>query len=201
MVANLSSSTKGKRKVRNLECSVNGLNSDRDRRLLWDELAGVLSLWNLPWCIGIDFNVPRFPSERLGTANLDSAMMEFSKLISEEGLMDLPLAGGIMQKRLPRLCSDHFPILLDMRDVSRGRRPFKFENMRLKAEGFVARVKQWWDSYVFQGIPSLVLARKLKALKLDLKRWNEEVFGNIERNKRILLEDLQAFDMHEESRA
>jgi hypothetical protein len=27
------------------------------------------------------------------------------------------------------------------------------------------------------------------------------VFGNIERNKRILLEDLQVFDMHEESRA
>jgi hypothetical protein len=54
---------------------------------------------------------------------------------------------------------------------------------------------------VFQGMPSYVLAHKLKALKLDLKRWNEEVFGNIERNKRILIEDLQVFDRHEESRA
>jgi hypothetical protein len=38
-------------------------------------------------------------------------------------------------------------------------------------------------------------------LKLDLKRWNEEVFGNIGRNKRIHLEDLWVFDMHEESMA
>jgi hypothetical protein len=165
---------------------VYGPNSDRNRRLLWDELAGVLSLWNLPWCIGGDFNVTRFSSERSGTTNLDSAMMEFSKFIFEQGLMDLPLAGGsftwlishdpplwsridrfLVSSELetwfpgiPRLCSDHFPILLDTGNVSWGRRPFKFENMWLKAEGFVAHVKQWWDSYVFQGTPSFVLARK-----------------------------------------
>jgi hypothetical protein len=61
--------------------------------------------------------------------------------------------------------------------VSRGRRPFKFENMWLKVEGFVDLVKQWWESYVFQGTPSFVFAHKLKGLKLDLKRWNEEEFG------------------------
>jgi hypothetical protein len=38
-------------------------------------------------------------------------------------------------------------------------------------------------------------------LKLNLKTWNEEVFGNIERNKMILLEDLRVFDVQEESRA
>ena len=82
--------------------------------------------------------------------------------------------------------------------MSRGRRSFKFENMWLKAEGFVALVKQWWDSCVFQGSLSFVLAHKLKALKLDLKRWNEEVFDNIERNKRSLIVDLQVFDRYEE---
>ena len=97
---------------------------------------------------------------------------------------------GILQKRLPCLCSNHFLILLDTGEVSRGRRSFKFENMWLKADGFKALVKQWWNSYVFQGTPSYVLAHKLKALKPDLKRRKDEVFGNIERNKRILLEDL-----------
>jgi hypothetical protein len=34
-----------------------------------------------------------------------------------------------------------------------------------------------------------------------LKKWNEEVFGNVERNKRKLFEELQAFDSIEGSRA
>jgi len=62
-------------------------------------------------------------------------------------------------------------------------------------------VKQWWDSYSFQGTPSYILACKLKALKQDLKKWNEEVFGSVERNKRKLFEELQAFDSIESSRA
>jgi hypothetical protein len=36
-------------------------------------------------------------------------------------------------------------------------------------------------------------------LKIDLKRWNEEVFGNVER-KKILLEELRVFDVLEEER-
>jgi hypothetical protein len=49
----------------------------------------------------------------------------------------------VSQKRLSHLYSDHFPILLDCGDVSRESRPFKFENMWLKVEGFVGLVKQW----------------------------------------------------------
>jgi hypothetical protein len=105
------------------------------------------------------------------------------------------------KKRLPHLYSDHFPILLDCCDCSRRSRPFKFENIWLKADGFVGRVKQWWDSYLFQDTSSFVLACKLKTLKQDLKKWNEEVFGNIERNKRKLFEELQAFDSFEGSKA
>jgi hypothetical protein len=73
---------------------VYGLNLDRDRRLLWEELVGVLSRWNIPWCIEGDFNVTWFPSELSGGARLDFAMMEFSDFISEQGLMDLPLVEG-----------------------------------------------------------------------------------------------------------
>jgi hypothetical protein len=47
--------------------------------------------------------------------------------------------------------------------------------MWLKVEGFVDRVRQWWLSYHFRGSPSFILAKKLKALKADLKSWNEQV--------------------------
>jgi hypothetical protein len=41
--------------------------------------------------------------------------------------------------------------------------------MWLKFGGFVDWVRQWLTAYCFQGSPSFVLARKLKALKDDLK--------------------------------
>jgi hypothetical protein len=47
---------------------------------------------------------------------------------------------------------------------------FKFENIWLKFEGFVEKLKQWWLSYSFQGFPRFVLVVKLKALTLDLKK-------------------------------
>jgi hypothetical protein len=55
--------------------------------------------------------------------------------------------------------------------------------MWLKSEGFVDREKLWWSSYHSQGTSSYILPCKLKALKSDLKAWNEEKFGNIEKKK------------------
>jgi hypothetical protein len=53
--------------------------------------------------------------------------------------------------------------------------------MWLKSEGFVEQVKIGWKSYNFQGSPSFVLARKLRALKTEkMERrdlcwcWEEE---------------------------
>jgi hypothetical protein len=56
--------------------------------------------------------------------------------------------------------------------------------MWLKAEGFVDRVRLWWMSYNFQSSSSFFLARKLKALKADLRAWNKHVFGNVDNQKK-----------------
>ena len=55
--------------------------------------------------------------------------------------------------------------------------------MWLSVEGFREQVKIWWDSYKVTGSPSCVLAKKMKFLKEDLKRWNREVFGHLETKK------------------
>jgi hypothetical protein len=52
--------------------------------------------------------------------------------------------------------------------------------MWLKEEGFVDRVRLWSASCTFQGSLSFVLAQNLKALKVDLKLWNDQVFGNVD---------------------
>jgi hypothetical protein len=62
----------------------------------------------------------------------------------------------------------------------------------------VDRVRLWWASYSFQGSPSFVLAQKLKALKVDLKLWNEQVFENVDSLQKARLEDLCKLDRLEE---
>lgn len=66
--------------------------------------------------------------------------------------------------------------MLDCGVGSRGSRSFKFENMRLQSDDFVEKVKMWWGLCNYEGNSSYVLAQKLKALKVDLEKWNEEVF-------------------------
>jgi hypothetical protein len=62
----------------------------------------------------------------------------------------------------------------------------------------VDRVRLWWASFSFQGSPSFVLAQKLKALKVDLKLWNEQVFENVDSLQKARLEDLCKLDRLEE---
>ena len=58
----------------------------------------------------------------------------------------------------------------------RGKGAHKFENLWLKAEGFVEKVKNLQNSYNFNGSPSYILTRKLKAFTEGLKNWNKIEF-------------------------
>ena len=71
--------------------------------------------------------------------------------------------------------------------------------MWLRVDNFVDKVKKWWASYVFQGTPSFILAKKLAALKLDLKKWNEAEFGNVTFKKQDLWSKLNVLDAKEEN--
>ena len=86
---------------------------------------------------------------------------------------------GVLQSILPKPVSDHSPSLLDRGGMRSGASPFRFKNMWLEAEGFKDLLKRWWTGYNFRGSYSLILAAKLKALKSDLKRWKNMVFGNV----------------------
>ena len=155
--------------------------------------------------MGGDFNIVRFPSKRLRGVSYTQAMHGFSDFIALNRLMHIPMERGLYtwsntssesrtdrflfspilvnpytlpsQKRLSTVLSNHFPILLEGESQWRGRIPFRFENIWLKVEEFLDKVKVWWASYMFQGTPSYILAKKLTALKLDLKMWNETEFG------------------------
>ena len=56
------------------------------------------------------------------------------------------------------------------------------------------KVKEWWQSYNFRGSPSFVIAKKLQALKYDLKMWNKESLGNVSVKKDVAWEKLKYWD-------
>jgi hypothetical protein len=68
----------------------------------------------------------------------------------------------------------------------------------IKEDGFVDKVKAWWSSFSFRGSPSFILAKKLRALKGEIKRWNREVFGIVGARIKAWAEELELLDRSEE---
>ena len=104
-----------------------------------------------------------------------------------------------IQKRLPQPLSDHFPICLENGSFQRGRVPFKFENMWLEVEGFRDLIKRWWEEARIEGYASFVVAKKLKVIKAEIKKWNREVFGDIKIRKYNLMDSINQLDVKEET--
>ena len=50
--------------------------------------------WPMAWCVVGDFNIIRYPSERLGCESFSPAMFAFSDFIKNNSLVDLPLEGA-----------------------------------------------------------------------------------------------------------
>ena len=53
-------------------------------------------------------------------------------------------------------------------------------------------IKEWWSVKV-EGTAMFKVAKKLRNVKDNMKRWNRETFGNIFESKRRILEELMRF--------
>ncbi|XVF10646.1 hypothetical protein REPUB_Repub07fG0200300 [Reevesia pubescens] len=87
----------GRIKIVNFLCGFGNIyapNDDGDRAYLWKELTEVLNSLDVAWCLGGDFNVVRFPWEKLGRSFNMGAMKLFSNFIEGLGFVDFPLIGG-----------------------------------------------------------------------------------------------------------
>jgi hypothetical protein len=60
-------------------------------------------------------------------------------------------------------------------------------------------VRQWWLPYNLQGYPSFILQCSCFENWLEEMEW-EGVFGNVEKQKKSLLEELRGLDVLEEER-
>lgn len=85
---------------------------------------------------------------------------------------------------LPRINSDHCPILLRVFGYpppASDFKPFRFEGAWMQHEDFEDMVQKSWER------SEASISDRLLSLQAALKKWNSDVFGNIFRRKRTLL--------------
>nr|CAN68550.1 hypothetical protein VITISV_027787 [Vitis vinifera] len=73
--------------------------------------------------------------------------------------------------------------------------------MWLKVDGFKDLLRGWWQEAGGRGRASFRLATKLKSLKDKIKTWNRDVFGRLEVNKNLALQQVEFWDRVESDRS
>lgn len=74
--------------------SVYAPNDRKERRKLWRELGEVLGIWDIPGCLGGDWNVISTLQDKNRQGSVTQAMRNFNKFMSDFNLVDLPLCGA-----------------------------------------------------------------------------------------------------------
>src|SRR3954463_11388500 len=75
-------------------------------------------------------------------------------------------------------CSDHAPLHDHINPLIGFGSSFRFLNAWTKNPSFIDRVREVWDTKIRMR-PLKKFGEKLKLLKVKLREWNKETFGNI----------------------
>lgn len=65
-----------------------------ERRRMWSESSLMRLVWDLPWCVGGDFNEVRLMHERKNCNSSTRGMQDFNKFFDSEELTDSPVVGA-----------------------------------------------------------------------------------------------------------
>ncbi|KAL8480304.1 hypothetical protein ACS0TY_027012 [Phlomoides rotata] len=81
---------------------------------------------------------------------------------------------------LPRVSSDHLPILLRFQaTAAQVVMPFRFKQMWTTHSSFLPMVATSWSLTVTTSNPIQRVTQKLKQLKVTFKAWNRDTFHNV----------------------
>ncbi|KAF5795213.1 putative Endonuclease/exonuclease/phosphatase superfamily [Helianthus annuus] len=175
------------------------------KKSLWNSLKESISGGEGRWILPGDFNTVRFPEERKNSAFNRSCAIDFNEFIFLVGLEEYSMRGrsftfqapnsnklskidrvlvckgfsdkwpGACLRALPRIHSDHSPLILRTNCLNFGHKPFKFFNSWLEVEGFDNLVENALNSFVKSSIHSDInLMLKLKHVRGIIRRWVAE---------------------------
>ncbi|KAL7208341.1 hypothetical protein ACSBR1_030152 [Camellia fascicularis] len=200
------------------------------RGRLWEAIIRLKLDFTYRWILGGDFNEIKSIGERKGCLRRDRGMRDFNSFIQSMEVTDLVMLGRrftwcnavdgdkwsridlflispewlqvfkLKQWGLPRSVSNHCPIILMEDAKDWGPRLFRFINAWTLHSQFLSVVKHSWEEAAVTGWASYVIYSKLKALRIALKTWNLEVFGNVKHKLKEAEEELHSLDLCAEYR-
>ncbi|XP_021766594.1 uncharacterized protein LOC110731050 [Chenopodium quinoa] len=187
------------------------------RNELWQELQNFANQHSKPWLLAGDFNETRFAWERSSSCHETTRRMAlFNEWVQDMELLevefndpshtwargnsistrtsarlDRALCNGewslkfanAASKNLPAVRSDHCPVLISpngFAPISNINKPFRFQAAWMTHEKFREFIEEKWDK-------DAPLIPHLQKIAAELQDWNQSVFHNIFRKKRILL--------------
>ena len=188
---------------------------------LWAALEEVISTTVGPVIIGGDFNtIVKLDERSGGNGKLSQDSLTFGNWINDMSLIDMGFSGSqftwkrgksantFVAKRLDRilccaqsrlkwrearishlpfLASDHAPLYLQLTPEVQGnacRRLFCFEAAWLQHSEFQELLAASWDQ-------DIDTREALVGLGVKLKKWNKEVFGNVQQRKEKLVMEIK----------
>ncbi|XP_057452046.1 uncharacterized protein LOC130743838 [Lotus japonicus] len=188
------------------------------REILWRELRCLASTMQTPWMVLGDFNAYLSSSDKLGGGPANTvAMNKFRSCLDDCSLSEFGFKGppftwegrGIKERidwvlgndscftsfpeasvlHLPRLKSDHNPLLLQLRAPAscNTQRPFRFLAAWLTHEDFPRLVSETWQNHE-EWVPASNSFQDAATI------WNTQVFGEIGRKKRHLMSRLEGIN-------
>jgi len=112
-------------------------------------------------------------------------------LVSDEWLQQCQ---GSKQYVQGRQVSDHCALVIKNCILDWGPKPFRTFDVWQYSSGFKKVVEKGWSIIVFNGCGMEILKEKCKRLKLEIKRWNKEVYARDKNVRQTLIAKIEALD-------
>lgn len=170
-----------------------------------------------------DFNEVLSPEERKGHSHVTASIEAFRNWVNDMEVLDLPLLGrkytwyrsnqvswldraiidsswmgkfrDIKLLGLDRSISDHCPLLIECESVDWGPKPFRKLDVWFSNSSFNKLVEKEW-----MNLRDIPFHAKLRRLKDPIRKWNKQVFGNLDSRIKELEMEIQKLDILREEK-
>jgi len=105
---------------------------------------------------------------------------------------------GSKQSVLSRQVSDHCALVIKNNIIDWGSKPFRTFDVWQQDVGFKEVVKNAWEPTICTDSSMEHLKEKLKRLKMEIKRWNKDVFSNSKHVRQKLIVEIDQLDKRDD---